>query len=215
MKLYSSTFLSIILAFFTLLGVQGKPVEIVKSEPIPTFSNIFRPVNQPMSEFEVQPVAENINIEVFYTFGCSDCKGFGLNTVPALFDKYTESENVNLEIYLNPDTKDAGQYYPAVGVKCAEEYGKYWEIHRELNLTPETLSQREVDLTGQVLELPIYEFRNCLKNGKYDDFISATNDVAKEKGVTKMPVVYINGYVLTGDQPIENIDRIINEILNY
>lgn len=212
--LYSSTFLSVILAFFTLLGIQGEPAQIVKSEPIPVFSNIFRPDFQPVTEFENEPIVEEVNIEAFYTFGCRDCKGFSLNTVPALYEKYTDNEDVNLEIYLNPNTEDAGEYYPAVGVKCAEEYEKYWEMHSEIASTPEPLSFREVDLIGQGLELPVTGFRSCLKSGKYDEFIGAVNDVANEKGVTKMPVIYINDYVLTGEQPIENIDRIVKEILS-
>ncbi len=214
-KLYSSTFLSIILAFFVYLGIQEQQIDIVKSEPIPVFSNIFRPDFQPVNEFDAKPIVENVNIEVFYTFGCRDCKNFGLYTVPAINEKYSDRGDINLEVYLNPDTRDDGQYFAVKGVKCAEEYEKYWEMHNELFLTSEPLSQREVDLTGQGLELPLYEFRNCIKSEKYHDFMNAVNDVAKEKGVIKMPVVYINDYMLTGDQPIENIEKIINEIRNF
>lgn len=211
-KLYSSTFLSIILAFFTYLGMQEQQIDIVKSEPIPVFSNITKPDIQPIDEFGTKSAIEKVSIEVFYTFECKGCDNFGLNTVPALIEKYSEDEKINLQIYLNPDTKNDGQYFAVKGIKCAEEYEKYWEMHRELFLIHEPLSQREVDLTGQVLELPLYEFRNCLKSEKYHDFMNAVNDVAKEKGVTKMPVVYINDYVLTGNQPIENIQKVINEI---
>ncbi|MBN2087577.1 thioredoxin domain-containing protein [Candidatus Peregrinibacteria bacterium] len=210
--LYSSSFLSIILAFFTLLGMQDKPAEIIKSEPLPTFSNIIRPATQPISEFETVQITDKVNIEVFFSLNCEGCNIFGLYTVPALYEKYSENENVNLQIYLNPNKENESEYYAVTAIKCAEEHDKYWEMYNEVFTSDEPLTRREADLIGQGMGLPIYEFRNCLKSGKYDEFIDAVNDVAKTKGVKRMPITYINDYILMGNQPIENIDKIVNEI---
>ena len=217
-KLYSSTFLSIIIAFLTLLGMQGE-VEIMKNQAIPSFSNIIKPVPKIISEFdtevEAEPIKLPIEIEVFYTFGCADCTGFNLNTVPALLEKYGEDENVDLKLYVVPNKENDEEYYSAVGLKCAAEYEKYWELHRELNLTTEPLSRREVDLLGQGLELPVTTFRNCLLSGKYDEEIDKAIYRANQKNVTKKPAILIGDYKLFGNQPIENIQKIINEIKNY
>ncbi len=169
--LYSSTFLSLIIAFFAFLGVQVETITIIQNIEH-SFSNIEKPLPKaPDSETDISP----ITVEIFYSFGCSGCSSFGLNTIPALQEKYLEDEDVDLKLYITPVSDDKGQYYSAVGVKCASEYGKYWEMHNKIHSTPEPLSSREVDLLAQELELPVMEFRSCLKSGKYDEEIEGNN----------------------------------------
>jgi protein-disulfide isomerase len=208
--LYSSSFLSLIIAFFMFLGINGDSIVIQKDQLHPLFSTILRPLpNPPGTPVELPTV-----VDVYYTFGCPGCASFGAYTIPALQEKYLESDNVELRFNVIPNTEDEGQYYAAVGVKCAAEQGKYWEMHRELNLTTEPLSFREVDLIGQELEFPIMEFRSCLKSGKYDEEIGAEIQKATDKGVSTLPVIFIEGYKLIGNQPVENIIKIISEIQN-
>jgi len=208
--LYSSTFLSLIIAFFVFLGMQGEAITIVQNLEH-SFSNIEKPLPKaPDSETDISP----ITVEVFYSFGCSGCSSFGLNTIPSLQEKYLEDEDVDLKLYITPASDDKGQYYSAVGVKCASEHGKYWEMYRKLHETTEPLSQRETDLLGQELELPLLEFRNCLKSGKYDEEIGKAIDYANQNGITEIPTILIDGYRLYGNQPIENIQKIINDIFS-
>jgi protein-disulfide isomerase len=208
--LYSSTFLSIIIAFFAFLGMQGDTITIIKNAEH-SFSYLERPLPKaPDSE----PIALPITVDVFYSFGCPGCGSFGLNTVPALQEMYLEDQDVDLNFHITPLTDNDGEYYAAVGVKCAAEYGKYWEMHRKLHSTVEPLSSREVDLLGQELELPVMGFRNCLKSGKYDEDIGKAIDYAHQKGIAKLPTILIGDYKLYGNQPIENIVKIIDEIRN-
>ena len=206
--LYSSTFLSLIIAFFMFLGISGDSVVIQKDQSHPFFSSILRPLPQPPGA----PVKLPTVVDVYYTFGCPDCASFGAYTIPALQQKYLEDNKVDLKFNIIPDTEDEGQYYAAVGVKCAAEQGKYWEMHRELNMTQEPLSFREVDLIGQGLGFPVMEFRNCLKSGKYDEEIGAEIQKALDKGISKLPVIFIENYELIGNQPVENIVKIVDEI---
>jgi protein-disulfide isomerase len=208
--LYSSSFLSLIIAFFMFLGIGGDNIVVQKGQQHPLFSTILRPLPNPPGT----PVKLPTLVDVYYTFGCPGCASFGAYTIPALQEKYLESDNVELKFNIIPDTEDDGQYYAAVGVKCAAEQGKYWEMHRELNMTTESLGFREVDLIGQGFEFPIMEFRNCLKSGKYDEEIGAEIQKAAEKGVSTLPVIFIEGYELIGNQPVENIVKIISEIQN-
>lgn len=208
--LYSSTFLSLIIALFAFLGMQGETVTIIQNIEH-SFSNIEKPLPKaPDSEVDMSP----ITVEVFYSFGCTDCSSFGLNTILALQDKYLEDEDVDLKFYITPASDDKGQYYSAVSVKCAAEHGKYWEMHQKLHETTDPLGQREADLLGQELELPLLEFRNCLKSGKYDEEIGKVIDYANQNGITDIPTVLIDEYKLYGNQPVENIQKIIKEVLS-
>jgi protein-disulfide isomerase len=208
--LYSSTFLSIIIAFFAFLGMQGEAITIVRDIEH-SFSYIEKPLPKaPDSESVKLP----ITVEVFYSFGCFGCDDFGLNTVPALQKMYLEDQDVDLNFHITPAPDNDGEYYAVVGLKCASEYGKYWEMHQKIHATTEPLSSREIDLLGQELGLPIMEFRNCLRSGKYDEDIGKAMDYASQKGITKMPTILIDDYKLYGNQPIENIERVINQIRN-
>ena len=206
--LYSSTFLSIIIAFFAFLGLEGET--IVLQDLAHSFSNIEEPLPRAP---DAGPVDLPIAVEVFYSFGCYGCNDFGLSTVPLLQEKYLEDEKVDLKFYITPASDDEGQYYAAIGVKCAAEHGKYWEMHNKIHSSTEPLSSREIDLLGQELELPILEFRNCLKSGKYDEEIGKAIDYANQKEITRMPTILIDGYKLYGNQPVENIEKIVNEII--
>jgi predicted DsbA family dithiol-disulfide isomerase len=99
-------------------------------------------------------------------------------------------------------------------MECAEEEGKKQEMYEALHVTTETLSQREVDLIGQELGLPVIAFRACLKSDKYGAKIGEAIAYAEEKGITRKPTILIGDTILYGNQPIENIERVIDKILN-
>jgi protein-disulfide isomerase len=207
--LYSSAFLSIILAFFAILGMRNENIVIVKGQPIPKFSNIVMP--DPANE--TANSLEPITIDIFNTFGCSECRSFGLLTAPILNAKYSGNKEVNVRVHMIPNMDDESQYYPAVGLKCASEYGKYWEMHDKLYSSEEKLNLREVDLIGQELELPLLPFRECLKSGKYDEEIDSEISYAKKENIIQSPTTLIEGYRLYGNQPVENIQKTVNDII--
>ncbi|MBU1935194.1 DsbA family protein, partial [Patescibacteria group bacterium] len=219
MKFYSSTFLSIILAFLVFLGVQGGPVEVTDDQGLQYhFSNIIRPVPEVLlDEFgeaieEKKP--EKVTVEVFTTFDCSECDRFAIDTFLPLREKYLEDESVEVKLFVVPDRESEAEYYSAVGIQCAAEQNSYWEMYRALHETPDPLNKREVDLNAQGLGLEIVPFRNCLNSGKYDEMIEADIAYAEGRGATTKPIVFIGGYVLLGNQPIENIEKIIKEALS-
>jgi protein-disulfide isomerase len=206
--LYSSAFLSVILAFFAILGMQNENIVIKKGQPVPLFSNMEAPVSAVITDS-----LEPITVDIFNTFGCHDCKNFGIATVPALIEKYSENKEVDIRVHTIPNMDDESEYYAAVGLKCANEYGKYMAMHNELHADREKLGLREVDLLGQELELPLIPFRECLKSGKYDEEISAEVSYAKKNNIIQSPTVLVEGYRLYGNQPVENIQKVINDII--
>lgn len=216
-KLYSSSFLSLIIAFLVLLGINGEQVTVAPDPVVrPTFSTIINPLPQLLPAFEAEAYTSptSVDVEVFNTFECSECEHFAINTFIPLREKYLSNENVNIKHYVIPNLESEGEKYSAIGIKCAEEQGKYWELFQELHLETELLSRREVDLNGQEIELEVIPFRNCLKSEKYDETINSDILYAEEKSITSKPTILIGDYTLLGDQPIENIEKVINEILN-
>lgn len=206
--MYSSTFLTMILAFLLLLGRSGETISIVQEGPRGSFQTIIEPIGPALSDAN-----NKVKLEVFNTFGCQDCDNFGLGTLPDLFNKYSSHEGVDFHLYLIPDTNNEGEFSAVRGSHCASKHERFWDMVLELHRTG-TLSQREVDLTGQTLELPLLDFRNCLKSEEFDAQIQKDISYAQQKGVLEKPTIIVNGTMMLGAQPLENIDREIRKHLS-
>ena len=207
--LYSSTFLSLILAFLALMGKSGMPVIVVQDGPIPSFQTIIEPIGPALP-----PVAgEKIKVEVFNTFGCKACNLFGQNALPDLVKEYTGSNTVDLHLYLVPDKANEGELFAARGVQCAAKYDRFWDTVYKLYQT-DALSSREVDLAGQELGFPVKEFRNCIGSQEFDGKIDEDIAYAASRKIGQKPTILVNDTIMLGPQPIENIDRIINKYLS-
>jgi len=207
--LYSSTFLTVILAFLALMGSSGTPVTIIADAPTPAFQTILEPIGPTLPPEEGVPV----KIEVYNSFGCTSCDLFGHGTLPQLVAKYSEDPTVDFHLYLVPNEEDEAELYAVRGAHCAAEYGHFWEMTTKLH-EAETLSRREVDLLGQELEIPVVPFRNCIDSELHDEKIGQDVAYARERGITFRPTIQVNGTILLGPQPIENIERVVNQYLN-
>ena len=208
--LYSSTFLTAILAFLGLLGGTGTPVILVQDRPPASFQTIIEPIG-PLPE----PTSEDkVKVEIFNTFGCQACDIFGQGILPQLVEKYEGNEAVDLHLRLVPDRENDGELYAVRGAHCASKYGHFWDMIYKIH-EAEELSKREVDLLGQELNLPILEFRSCLDSGEFDESIGQDISYAEARRVSSLPFIFVNDTILLGSQPIENIERIIGKYLNH
>lgn len=208
--LYSSTFLTAVLAFLALLGATNKPVVIVHNGTTPAFQTIIEPIGPVLPPTE----QDKVKVEIFNTFGCISCDLFGQGILPQLVEKYAESKDVELHLYLVPNRESEGELYASRGAHCASKYGHFWDIAYKLH-EAELLNKREVDLIGQEMNLPVIEFRNCLGSEEFDEQIGKDIAYAETRNIDQKPTILVNDTILLGPQPIENIDRIINKYLNY
>jgi len=209
MKFYSSTFLTLILAFFIFITSHGQEPVFVTPTERPVFTNIVEPPRV-MGPENQELKASQIVVEIFNGFDCPDCRDFSFDTLPFLKEKYGSSDAVKLVYYTVPEVDNDDQIRALIGLKCAEEKGKFWEMYSDLQLNPAT--GREADLTAQGLGLELMDYRNCVKSGKYDEEIQTMMDYVSERGIHRKPTVLIGDYILYGNQPMENIEKIINEV---
>lgn len=208
--LYSSTFLTAIFAFLALLGSTGTPVVLVQDAKIPSFQTIIEPIGPSLLPTE----QEKVRVEVFNTFGCRTCDLFGQGILPQLVEKYSENNGVDFHLYMVPDRESEGELYATRGAHCAAKHDLFWDLTYKMHAAEE-LSQREIDLLGQELNLPLLEFRNCLSSEEFDEQIGEDIAYSETRNIDQKPTVLVNGTILLGAQPIENIDRIIKKYLNH
>ena len=96
---------------------------------------------------------------------------------------------------------------------CANAQKKFWEFHdsmfekqRELSIAD--LKQRAVDL-----KLDTQEFNQCLDSGRHAAAIQADIQEGAKHGVTGTPALFINGRLLSGNQPYAEIRDVIEDEL--
>jgi predicted DsbA family dithiol-disulfide isomerase len=96
---------------------------------------------------------------------------------------------------------------------CANAQKKFWEFHdsmfekqRELSIAD--LKQRAVDL-----KLDTQEFNQCLDSGRHAAAIQADIQEGAKHGVTGTPALFINGRLLSGNQPYSEIRDVIEDEL--
>jgi protein-disulfide isomerase len=96
---------------------------------------------------------------------------------------------------------------------CANEQGKFWEMHATLyaNWNGENqgnLSDRRLQAMAQSIGLDMNAFNACFSANKYKADIQADLDKGKQMGVNGTPTVFVNGNVIGQQGKIATYDDI-------
>jgi len=96
---------------------------------------------------------------------------------------------------------------------CANEQKKFWEFHDSMfsnqsELSVPDLKQRAVDL-----KLDTQAFNQCLDSGRHNAAIQADIQEGARNGVSGTPALFINGRLLSGNQPYAEIRDVIEDEL--
>jgi protein-disulfide isomerase len=97
---------------------------------------------------------------------------------------------------------------------CANEQQKFWEFHdsmfgNQLALAVEDLKSRAV-----TMKLNTTAFNTCLDSGRQAAAVAKDQEEARKLGVSSTPTMFINGRLLSGNQPYGDIRAIIEDELS-
>ncbi len=204
MKLYSSSFISVILAFMVLIGYNNQSVEVVDNPNIPNFKSILKE--------DKTNVSTSIKIEIFENFTCKKCTEFTFNTLPKIKNLAKEADDIELRLYYIPDTTNELYYKSALSLKCASDQGKFWDMHFKMHKNKKELNKKSFFQFAKELELKAKAIDECIKEEVHKINIEKDLQYVLEKKITIWPSIIINEYRLIGNQPFENIERIIEQI---
>lgn len=101
----------------------------------------------------------------------------------------------------------------SLAARCADEQGKFWDYHRDLMLNPGSLEEADLQKRATSLGLDAAKLQACITSGKYDPIVKAALDSGTAVGVNSTPTFFINGRRVTGAQPFEAFQRVIEEEL--
>ena len=107
---------------------------------------------------------------------------------------------------------------------CAEEGGKYWEMHERLFAHPKALAPDDLVAHAQALGLDAAAFKRCLDNGKYATRVREAQAEGERAGVRGTPMFFLgltepNSAKITavtalrGAQPFVKFEEAIEKLL--
>ena len=165
------------------------------------------------------PALGNKNAKVtvveFADFRCPFCEQFFTNVEPSIKKDYIDTGKVKFYFrhyaFLGPASTVA-----ANAAECANEQGKFWEIHDYLykNQPPETdTSMYTVDKLTQIagtLGMNTNQFQSCLSSNKYQKNVDQDLQEGQKAGVTGTPTIFVDGLEIVGAQPYSNFKAAID-----
>jgi protein-disulfide isomerase len=98
----------------------------------------------------------------------------------------------------------------AEAAACAEEQGKFWEMHKQLFANQRSLEVADLKSHAAAVGLDAAKFAECLDGSKTKDKVEADAKAGAEAGVNGTPAFFINGKVISGALPFSEFEKVIN-----
>ncbi len=156
------------------------------------------------------PVSAPIVLVEYTDYQCPYCSR-AQPTIDAVMERYDgQVRHVfkNLPLPMHQQAQLAGE-----AALCAQDQGKFWEFHDWLFENQRTMNRESMITEAGELGMNADLFTACISDGTYQAKVDADMKEARGFGITGTPGFMINGRVLTGAQPLEAFEAIIDEEL--
>jgi protein-disulfide isomerase len=151
-------------------------------------------------------------------YRCPHCGDFTNKTLPRLIDEYVRTGKVRL---VHKDMAILGEQsvLAAMAAQCANDQGRFWEyffflfdrVHsadRPLDLTRDRLKEFAAQLG-----LDTQQFGQCLDQNKYAQKVETERAEGQQRGVQGTPTFFLNGQMIVGNVPYEELKQAIDQEL--
>ena len=152
-----------------------------------------------------------VTIVEFSDFECPYCGGL-FPTLKQVEKNYPDTVRIVYRQFpltnLHPHAQKAAE-----ASLCAAEQHKFWEFHDSMfgnqrELSVPDLKQRAIDM-----KLDTNAFNQCLDSGRENEAIQKDIQEGARAGVSGTPAMFINGRLLSGNQPYSEIKDVIDDEL--
>jgi protein-disulfide isomerase len=151
-----------------------------------------------------------VTIVEYSDFQCPYC-GRVTPSLKRVSDRYGDSVRMVFRDFPLPIHQQAPKASEAAA--CADEQGKFWEMHDRLFANQSRLQVADLKQHAADVGLDAAKFDECLDSGRRAADVKRSAEEARRYGVSSTPSFFINGRLLTGAQPYESFARIIDEEL--
>jgi protein-disulfide isomerase len=153
-----------------------------------------------------------VTIVEYSDFECPYCRKV-LPTLTQIEEKFGDKVRVVFRQQPLPMHKQAQP--AALAALAAHKQGKFWEMHDALFAKAETreLNEETYVALAQQLQLNVEQFNADRKDPALANMVLEDQKVAMQFGAGGTPAFFINGRPLSGAQPFEAFEAVINEEL--
>ena len=157
------------------------------------------------------PADAKVTIVEFSDFECPYCGGL-FPTLKQVEKNYAQQVRIVYRQFplanIHPHAQKAAE-----ASLCANEQQKFWEFHDSMFSNQSELSVADLKQRAVDLKLEAQAFNQCLDSGRQAASIQADIQEGARNGVTGTPAIFINGRLLSGNQPYSEIKEIIDDEL--
>ncbi len=156
------------------------------------------------------PADAKVTIVEFSDFQCPYCSR-AEESVDQVMTNYAGKVRIVFRHYPLPFHKEAPK--AAEASACADEQGKFWDMHKVLFKNQGKLMPDDLKGHAAAIGLDAGKFTECLDSGKMKAVVDADKAEGEKAGVNGTPAFFINGIPLSGAQPFAAFEKIINQEL--
>ena len=132
-------------------------------------------------------------------------------------DAFNRADSTDIGEVLIEQSGDSDLHMAA---DCADEQGKFWEIHDLLFTEQEVCVQttgaereKQIQDIAEQAGLDMDEFNACMESEKFQEEIDNDFQDGLKAGVYGTPTFFINGRTIIGPKPLRAFEKIIDEEL--
>jgi protein-disulfide isomerase len=162
-------------------------------------------------------------VDVFEDFQCPACQYFSESIETLVIQNLVETGKTKYTFHNYPfiDGNGAGSSgesdQAANASMCANEQGKFWEMHTTLfaNWNGENqgnLNDVRLKAMAESVGLDMAAFNDCFAANKYKDDIQADFELGQKMGVSGTPSVFVNGVRVGQPQKIATYEEIADAV---
>jgi len=153
-----------------------------------------------------------VKIVEYSDYECPFCAKFHEEAFKQIKEKYIDTNIVSFEFRDFPLGFHSYAKSASKAAHCAGDQGKYFEFGAMVYARGEVQDEKFVAYAEE-LELDTALFEACWKSTKYNRAINDNMALGMEAGVEGTPAIFINDQLVSGAQPFENFEKVIEEQL--
>ncbi len=161
-----------------------------------------------------------VKIIEFADFECPACGQFATLTEPDVRERLVKTGVASIEFFVFPLPMHKNTWSASNAAYCANEQGKFWEMHDRLFYTQdlwngEATSSPDKKMKGYAADIGLDagKFDACFDSQKHYPNIKASGAEAEKRLVTETPSFIIGGKLYAGSLPYDQIKKLVDSAL--
>ena len=150
----------------------------------------------------------SVTILEFSDFQCPFCRSATetLKRIEAAFPGDVRLVFIDFPLPIHADAPRAAE-----AAACADEQGRFWDMHDALFAAQSALRQSDLERRAEQIGLDGARFQSCLASGRHTARWQQGRALGQRHGVTATPTFFVNGRMVTGAIPYEAFREIVTE----